>query len=426
MTVKDHHGLDYSGASPAAAGLYQKALDAFHCYAGAPFDHLDAALADSPQFVMGHLLKAYMTAIGSNEGMRGYAGKSFAAVCGLPMNTREAGHAAAVGALLEGEIRSAARILEDVAIASPRDLLALQVGQTMDFLLGDSRMLRDRIGRARATAWTPDMPGYHAVLGLHAFGLEETALYDRAEAAGREAVDLEPRNNWARHAVAHVLEMQDRRLEGVQFMRDDAAVWTEDSFFQVHNWWHTALFHLGLGETDAVLELYDGPIFGEPSGFAFDMLDAAALLWRLRLRGVDVGGRWAALADAWTPHRVGLNAFEDVHAVMAFVGAGRDAEADAAVTAIARAIQGKGDNAMFSNDVGLPVAQAVLAHGRGQYGRAVELLRDVRNRAGRFGGSHAQRDLLDLTLIDAAARAGDTALERALVAERKAALPLAA
>lgn len=425
MTAKDHHGLDYSGATPAAAELYQKALDAYHCFAGTPFDHLDAALAGSPRFVMAHLLKAYMTLVGSNAAMRGVGAEAFAAVRGLPMNERETGHAAAVGAILEGEIRSAARLLEDVAIAHPRDLLALQVGQTMDFLLGDSRMLRDRIGRARP-AWTSDMPGYHALLGLHAFGLEETALYDRAEAAGREAVDLEPRNNWARHAVAHVLEMQDRREEGVNFMRDDAALWTHESFFLVHNWWHTALFHLGLGEVDAVLDIYDGPIFGQPSGFAFDMLDASAMLWRLKLRGVDVGDRWSSLADAWAGHRLGHNAFEDVHAVMAFVGAGRDTDADAAVREIAQAIQARGDNATFSSDVGLPVAQAIQAYGRGQDARAIDLLRDVRNRAGRFGGSHAQRDLLDLTLIAAAGRAGETSLERALLAERKAALPLAA
>ena len=147
MQVKDHHGLEMTGASPAAAQLYQKALHAYHCFAGAPFDDLDAALADSPRFVMAHFLKAYMTLVGSNEAMRGVAAGAFAAARDLPMNAREAGHAAAVGNLLAGEVRATARILEDVAIAWPRDLLALQVGQTMDFLLGDSRMLRDRIGR---------------------------------------------------------------------------------------------------------------------------------------------------------------------------------------------------------------------------------------------------------------------------------------
>jgi hypothetical protein len=312
-----------------------------------------------------------------------------------------------------------------VAIAEPRDLLALQAGQLTDFLTGDCRMLRDRIARARPD-WTPDMPNYHAVLGMHAFGLEETGLYDRAEATGREAVALQPRNGWAQHAVAHVLEMQDRRAEGVDWMRANPHAWTHQSFFAIHNWWHLALFHLGLGEMGAVLELYDGPIYGEGSTLAFDMVDAAALLWRLHLRGADLGDRWAPLADNYAGQPRGQYAFDDVHAMLAFVGAGRDAEAAETLSALRAATEGRGDNARVTAEVGLPVAEAIHAFGQGDYPAAIERLRGVRNHAGRFGGSHAQRDLLDLTLIEAARRAGETSLERALLAERAAALPFAA
>jgi hypothetical protein len=423
MAVKDQYGHDLSGASAAAAELYQKALDAYHCYAGEPFPLLQEALADSPRFVMAHLLMAYMTLIGADAKTAQIGVGAFNAAKDLPDYAREAGHVAAVGSLLAGEIRAAGRILEDVSIAAPRDALALQAGQLMDFLVGDSRMLRDRIGRA-LPAWSADMPNYHAILGMHAFGLEETALYDRAEAAGRQAIHLEPRNNWAQHAVAHVLEMQDRRAEGVVWMRQDSGTWSHQSFFAIHNWWHLALFHLGLGEVDEVLKLYDGPIYGDRSSMAFDMVDAAALLWRLKLKGVDLGGRWADLAETYATQPRGGYAFDDVHAIMAYVGAGRDADADVTLAAMTAAQDGPGDNAMFTRDVGLPVAQALTAFGRGDYARTCELLRAVRNRAGRFGGSHAQRDLLDLTLIAAAGRAGETSLERALLAERAEAMPL--
>ena len=73
----------------------------------------------------------------------------------------------------------------------------------------------------------------------------------------------------------------------------------EDSFLQVHNWWHLALFHYDLGEIDEVLALYDGPIYGKRSTLALNMVDASAILWRLHLGGVDVGDRWAALAANW-------------------------------------------------------------------------------------------------------------------------------
>lgn len=423
MTLKDHHGMTLSGASTGVAELYQKALHAYHCYSGDPLTPLDEAIADSPGFVMAHVLKAWLHMVGSNiEGVT-VAAQVFQAAKNLPCSAREQGHLAAIGAFLGGDVRGAARVLEDVAIAHPRDVLALQVGQILDFLVGDSRMLRDRIGRA-LPAWSEGMPDHHAVLGMLAFGLEETGLYDRAEAAGRRAIELEPRDSWAQHAVAHVLFMQNRLRDGVAWMRTENKAWSHESFFAVHNWWHLGLFHLGLGDVDEVLRLYDGPIYGARSDLAFDMVDAAAMLWRLKLLGIDVGDRWAALADVYATQPRGLYAFDDAHAMMAFVGAGREASARSVLEVQTAALAASGDNADFVKEAGLPVMQAIHAFSHGDYGRTVELLRGVRNKAARFGGSHAQRDLIDLTLIEAARRSGDDSLVRALEAERIAARPL--
>ena len=413
-----------TGASNAALAHYDAALAGFQCFIGDPVTALKDATDDSPAFVMAHVLNAYVHLTGTDAEGLPVAMASYEAAAAAPTNAREAGHVAAVGQMLQGELRQAARILEDVSIAYPRDALALQAGQLTDFLLGESRMLRDRIGRA-LPHWDRAMPGYHAIQGMLAFGLEETGLYDRAEAAGREAIALEPRNGWAQHAVAHVLEMQDRREDGVVWMREDIRRWTDESFFAVHNWWHLALFHLGLGQTEEVLNLYDGPIWGARSTLAFDMVDASAMLWRLHLLGVDVGDRWTALADSWAP-AVGesLYAFNDAHAAMAFVGAGRTDALAALREAQGRALARPGDNAGFVADVGRPVVEGLAAFGQGDWKGAIEALRPVRNRAGRFGGSHAQRDVIDLTLIEAARRAGDTALHAALLAERDAARPL--
>ncbi len=417
MSAHDQLGFELTGASPAAAAAFCAAADAYHCYSGEPFPRLMAATADSPQFVMAHVLKAYMTLTGANTRVRRIGLSAIEAARDLPATNREAGHVAAVQAMAAGEIRRAGRILEDLAIAEPRDLVALQAGQLVDFLTGDARMLRDRIARARP-AWTPDMPNYHAVLAMHAFGLEECGQYAAAETAGREAVALQPRNGWAQHAVAHVLEMQERRAEGVAWMTADPDAWSRQSFFAIHNYWHLALFHLGLGDTDAVLRLYDGPIYGERSNLAFDMADAAALLWRLHLQDVDVGARWATLADVYAAEPRGQSAFDDVHALMAYVGAGRDAEAAGALGAMTAATQGPDDNAQVTAEVGLPIGQAIQAFGAGDFARTANLLRDIRSHAARFGGSHAQRDVIDLTLIAAAERSGEASLARALRAER--------
>jgi hypothetical protein len=155
-----------------------------------------------------------------------------------------------------------------------------------------------------------------------------------------------------------------------------------------------------------------------------EMLDATALLWRLWLRGVDVGSRWSALAESWAPiARDGHYAFNDWHAVMALVGAGRLDDAALAVAAMARRGEKQGTNAMMTREVGLPLASAALAFGRGDHATALDLLLGVRAIAQRFGGSHAQRDLIHLTACEAALRAGEGAIAQALASERLALKP---
>jgi hypothetical protein len=195
--------------------------------------------------------------------------------------------------------------------------------------------------------------------------------------------------------------------------------WAGDSFFQVHNWWHLALYHLEAGDVAAVLGLFDAEMGGGRSGVVLDMVDASALLWRLHLRGVDVGDRWTAVADGWADVAgAGSYAFNDAHAVMAFVGAGRRAAAEAVLAAQREAMGRADDNARFTAEVGHAVARAILAFGDGDYARTVALIRPVRSIAHRFGGSHAQRDVLDLTLVEAAIRSGERTLASALAAER--------
>lgn len=421
MTISDDLGLTHSGASADSLAHYRRALHQFACYIEDPLASVDAALAESPDFVMAHVLKAYLMLLGTEPAAIPVAADCLAAARKLPANARERGHLAAVGQMVDDQWHRAGRTLEDVAIDYPRDSLALQAGHLCDFYVGNSRLLRDRIARA-LPAWSPTMPGYHAIIGMHAFGLEEMADYARAEAQGRAAVELEPRNGWAWHAVAHVMEMQCRTRDGIGWLRAGSDVWSADSFFKVHLWWHLALYHLELGEIDEVLALFDGPIHGERSPVVLDMIDASAMLWRLQLRGVNVGQRWATVADGWQPIATAGNyAFNDVHAVMAFVGAQRPDSVAAVLETQQGVMQGNGDNAAFTREVGQPLALAIKAFGQGRYDECVRLIRDIRGIAHRFGGSHAQRDLLDLTLIEAALRAGQHALASALCAERQTA-----
>jgi tetratricopeptide (TPR) repeat protein len=423
MNITDSHGYLLSGASVAARDHYDRALGLFRLYSGDPLAAAEAATADSPSFAMAHLLKAWLNLLGTEPAGIEAARVARNAAAPHARTGREKGHLAAISYLIEGRWHAAAQAMLRLTADCPHDLLGLQAGHQLDFFTGNARMLRDRIARAMPE-WHAGMPGYHALLGMHAFGLEEMGDYAHAEDQGRKAVDLEPRDSWAQHAVAHVMEMQGRTADGITWMRANPDAWSRDSFFAVHNWWHLALYHLDREEIDEVLRLFDGPIFGACSTVVMDMIDASAMLWRLYLRGVPLGGRWHALADNWMPHSASGNyAFNDVHAVMAFIGAGRPALIEEVIAAQDRAMVTTADNAAFTREVGRPATLALVAFAEGDYARCIELLHPIIPIANRFGGSHAQRDLLDLTLLEAALRMPNPGLARAISAERRLAKP---
>ncbi|MFO1067448.1 MAG: tetratricopeptide repeat protein [Geminicoccaceae bacterium] len=422
--LRDRQGHPMTGATMASADAYDRAIDAFNVYRGDPLALLDEALAEAPAHVMALLARAELLALATEPAASVAAAAVADALATLSLNDREASHLAALRHLLDGEWTRAAVALDLHGMRWPRDLLALQVGHLLDFYRGSARDLRDRVARG-LPAWDGDVPGRGIVVGMHAFGLEECGDYARAEDAGRAAIDADPRDCWAHHAVAHVMEMQGRAQDGIGWMLARQPWWADDSnFFKVHNWWHRALCHLDLGQTGFVLDLYDSAIRGTPSTVALDLVDASALLWRLTLTGVDVGGRWGEVADAWQQHADGkLYPFNDWHAAMACLGAGREPELARLRAEMRRTAEGSNEVAAWTGAVGLPLVDGFAAFHRGDHAAAVELLHPVRYVAARAGGSHAQRDIIDWTLAEAALRGGMADLARALTAERAALKP---
>jgi tetratricopeptide (TPR) repeat protein len=422
MTFKDALGLPLTGANPESLAAYQSALDAFRCFTGDPAALADQAIQAAPGMTMAHLLRAWLHLLGTEPGGLAVARAACDAAAVLPANEREKLHLQAARLLIAGHWHEAGRVLEDLSLLYPLDLFALQAGHQVDYFTGDARMLRDRIARA-LPAWKAGLPGQHAVLGMHAFGLEECGDYAQAEKQGRLAVELEPTDSWAWHAVAHVLEMRNEPAAGVAWLAPHSGTWAPGSFLAVHNWWHLALFQLELGRQDEALKLYDEAI-GTGSAVMLDLVDASAMLWRLQLRGVDVGARWAPVADLWAQHgQPGLYAFNDLHMMMAFTATGRMDAQSAVLEAQAAAMARDDDNAHFTAAVGSLAARAIAAWGEGDFAGCVHLLRRIRSGAHRFGGSHAQRDVLDLTLLEAARRAGMGPLAAGLHTERIALRP---
>ncbi len=423
MSAKDPQGYSLTGANENAAALYAQAMRELQCYTDDPVATIDAALAESPNFIMGHCFRAYLHILSSERAAMPEAEASFNSVTALPANDREVGHLAAIQKFLEEDLHGGINALESVLIDHPLDVVALQTAHLFDFFVGDARSLRDRVAR-QLPQWSASVPNYHALLGMYAFGLEEMGEYRRAEDYGHQAIELNPRDAWAQHAVAHVYEMEGRQQQGIDWMESREAHWASDNFMSVHNWWHLTMYYLDLGQIERVLDLYDNRIRAGRSEVALDMVDASAMLWRLHLRGVDVGDRWQEISKAWAPvAEDAFYAFNDFHAMMAFAGSGDSEAARKILTAQEARIGKGGSNDAMTAEIGHPLCQALYAFAHGDYGRTIELIRPVRTIANRFGGSHAQRDVIDLTLIESAFRDGQFGLARALSNERMALKP---
>jgi len=416
----DRRGNPVTGSLDAVE-KYDHAIDQLTCFQNEVLDTVTALGEQHGDFAMGNALGAYL-ALSSSDGRDVPAAtEALGALDGNAGNDRERTHAAAIRAWVEGDWAGASRILDDLLASWPADLLALMLGHQLDFFQGDARNLRDRPSRSlfRLGSSHPDRG---VVLGMQAFGLEESGHYDRAEEVGLEAVDANPKDVWAIHAVVHSLEMRGFVDEGIRFLRPRVDDWGDGNFLAVHNWWHLALYHLEAGLPEQALVIYDEHVqTSESAGLPLEMVDASALLWRLHLDGVDVGDRFSTLAEAWASAAADpWYAFNDAHAVMAYVGAGRMAEARSLIDRLDAYVNGPADgtNRSMTAEVGLPMARALVAFEEGRYDDAIDDIAPRRRQLHHFGGSHAQRDAFERTALEAAMRSGRHDLAVALLAER--------
>ncbi len=418
--AKDQQGLTLAG-SPQSAEAYNRAVADYFGLTGDPVGILKQALADDPAFVLGGVAVAGLFLIG---GFRGdhpevTAGLAAAEAAIRGASSREKKHLAAVKAWSEGRSPDATLVWEAILTDWPTDALALRFGQDAYLLLGRSISIRDSVARV-LPAWDPGNPLTSFVLGAYAFGLEETGELGPAEETGREALARNPRDAWATHAIAHVMETAGRREEGIAFLKETRHDWSPAHFMAGHNGWHLALFLIEQGRFKDVLAEYDR--FAAPKladDMTLDRVDAASLLWRLELAGADVGDRWGPVARAWMAHVDDhVLAFNDLHCALA---AARSPNKDdlgrfrRSLDAYER--HGSGHNRLVTAEVGLRFIDGGLAYAAGDWRRAIDAILPVRFETFRIGGSHAQRDIINRTLIAAAERAGDRALAHALRGE---------
>ena len=407
---RDRLGLELTAASGEAARAFDDTVWAYIGFSREPGVPLKRALQADPAMPMALCLQGYFMHL---MGLPALVAKARSALDTLKkisgLNPREKAHIAALGAWCEGELERTCAILDGILAEHPRDFLALKLANYLYFYMGDAANVRD--GPARALKhWDEATPGYGHLLALHAFGLEESGDYASAERAGRRATEINPADPWAVHAVAHVMEMQERAAEGAAWIETLAPHWDTANFFRFHLWWHLALLHWGAGRPEEALRLYDARVWGDGSSENLSLTNDISLLARLELAGVDVGGRWDAVAKVVQDQAGG--------SVMAFV----DAHYALALGAVPP-LENHGTTARVHATVGRAVCEGVVAWRGKDYARAAELLAPVRKDLRLLGGSHAQRDLFVLILLGSALKSGNRALAQAVLAERAALRP---
>jgi len=422
----DRWGVPLQTGGDAGVPLFDEAVEGLLSLHGEPVAAAEAAVAADDDLVLGHILLAYFSLYRtSGAGVR--AAEEILAPLdsggGGTLGEREILHLRAARSWAAGDWDEAAHSLERALLHDSQDLLALKVAQDLYFFLGKTRDLQSVVTRV-LRAWPAQKQGWGYVQGMYAFGLEENGDYAQAELFARAALHHNRRDVWANHALAHVFEMEGRIDEGIRFLSESVPNWSS-SFFAVHTWWHQALYHLERAEYDAALSLYDGPIRGLRSLEWVNLIDAASLLWRLALCGVDVRDRSVALAaDVTQVIDSPTYVFNDWHAVMAFGLAGRVDLDEQLLSGNRR--QAVGTNRAVAAEAGIALLEGFSSFAAGRFQRAIDELTDVRSCAHVVGGSNAQRDVIELTLIAAAARAGEHGMARQLVAERATRRPTTA
>ena len=381
---------------------------------------LNRVLAAAPDFALGQAIRGVSCLLLGRAEMVEIARQAYAAaLAGAPATMREIAFVHALGDWLAGRPTRAAARIEVVLSLNPRDALAMKMIQAIHFVMGRPEAMRASV-EGVIGAWD-DHPARGYILGCHAFTLEETGEFARAESTGRKGVELAPDDAWGLHAVAHVFDNTGRARDGLDWLTGREASWAHCNNFRFHVWWHRALMHLDLGEYDTALALYDADIRAEKTDDYRDISNGASLLARLELEGVDVGNRWEELANLSENRATdGCLAFADLHYMLALCGGERD-KAAAGLIARMQSTRPVGNEAQrIIAHPGLHVAKGLQAFAAGEYSVAWMHLRAGRTDLQQIGGSHAQRDVFDRITIEAALRGGYTDAAGALLRDRMA------
>ena len=377
---------------PESVTAWDHAWEEFLHFHGDPMATLAKANEHDESFVLGPVLcSLYNVLAGSPLGSTSVQDDRARAEA-RAVTDRDRAHAEALSLATAGNFTAAAAGWAD--LAAEGDFAAYHFAHDIYLHIGDADRRLDASIRSRQN-WI-DRPGENFINGMHSFALEESGRYNEAEASGRTALDADPLDLWARHALAHVYEHTNDTDASIALLRDTSDVWATQDGLAMHIWWHLALRLLAVGAITDVLEIFDEQLPNATT--AFRLCDATSLLWRSELAGHDVGTRWDAIADRWDGVAARHScAFLDLHAALAYIRRPEHPGAARWFNGLAARPDGNAEIDVIFRDVARPLIDGLRANAAGDAQALNRTLAELGGATARIGGSIVQRDIITLT-----------------------------
>ncbi len=405
--LADRYDLPLSTTSSAARDAYVRGCDlALTLYPGA-VEAFDRAIAFDPSFAMAHAAKAQVLMRQGNVAA-GREALATAKDLGIGLPEREAGHIAFFDQVFSGRTDAAVAALHDHLTAWPRDALVVAVGGNPNGVIGGS----GRHGQKHQISVLMDGLAPHYgddpwFLAYHAMALSEDGQLAAARQKIEKSVTTNPTNAHGAHGFAHVCYESGEPDTAHAYLSSWLATYPHDGFFHGHLSWHLSLVELQAGNWAEALRLYrDAITIGRHSGGPQQqMSDATAFLWRSELAGYprDLTA-WRAMYDyAKTALPRPGSGLADLHVLLAQAVVGDDAGLDERAGLMEKlACEGRYPSGSYLPEL----SRAFMAFERGDLPAAIDALARLHGQSDRIGGSRAQHDLIEFTLLKACIDAG--------------------
>ncbi|MFN8525026.1 MAG: hypothetical protein U0821_18175 [Chloroflexota bacterium] len=403
------YGLPISTASSEAGTAYDTGVHGLLSWDREAAAQFERAAELDPSLAVAHAARAACHFM-AEEGVEAKAAMERAARTTSQGTPYEVSHVNALALWMSGDAVAAERAMREHLAEYPRDIVILQRLFFIYFWQGRSA---DLLGTTQPALSVLPSDGF--IQGLHAFSLHETGSIDESLRYGHAALDLNPSDAWAVHAVAHAYYECGDASNGAAFLPTAVAHCPQLGYFRTHLFWHLALFELAAGREKRVWDLYRHAIRGTRSTYRAELDDAIGLLWRLDLTGQDTAGRWGEIAEIARERIQRPNlVYHELMLAMALAAANDDA----GLSVQRDRMLARAASAPVMRDVVLPLRDGLLAFRRGDYQRTVDLLEPIRGRIAEVGGSHAQREVFHDTLLESYLHTGNGLAAQRLLLDR--------